>query len=152
MHDAVEMVGAADRVGPEAARRASKALTREEQLILRGRNNGGSGAKKDEEDFDPLPADVAGCRRSLRLHKYTPNVEGMSWKEMVLMDEQVLEAQGIAALGERRRCSRLPRSSRGKWSDGATAPTATVWCTPAVVSIYSLEARMVVAVGCPRRE
>ena len=56
-----------------------------------GNNGGGGGAKKDEEDFDPAVLnDVAGWLRSLRLHKYTPNFEGMSWKEMVLMDEQAL--------------------------------------------------------------
>ena len=68
-----------------------------------GNNNNGS-AKKDEEDFDPTVLnDVATWLRSLRLHKHTPNFEGMSWKEMVLMDEQALEAQGVAALGARRK-------------------------------------------------
>ena len=68
-----------------------------------GNNNNNGGAKKDEEDFDPTVLnDVATWLRSLRLHKYTPNFEGMSWKEMVLMDEQALEAQGVAALGARR--------------------------------------------------
>ncbi|KAI9449233.1 hypothetical protein BJY52DRAFT_1227888 [Lactarius psammicola] len=55
------------------------------------------GAKKDEEDFDPAVLhDVAGWLRMLRLHEYTPNFEGMTWKEMVVMDEQALEAQGVA--------------------------------------------------------
>ncbi|KAH9171646.1 hypothetical protein EDB89DRAFT_1906783 [Lactarius sanguifluus] len=34
---------------------------------------------------------------------YMPNVEGMTWEEMVVMDEQGLEAQGVAALGARRK-------------------------------------------------
>ena len=59
--------------------------------------------KKDEEDFDPAVLhDVAGWLRMLRLHRYTPNFEGMTWKEMVMMDDQTLEAQGVAALGARR--------------------------------------------------
>jgi SAM domain (Sterile alpha motif) len=63
-----------------------------------------SGAKKDEDDFDPaVLSDVAGWLRTLRLHKYTPNFEGMTWKEMVVMDEAALEAQGVAALGARRK-------------------------------------------------
>ncbi|KAI9436714.1 hypothetical protein H4582DRAFT_2058629 [Lactarius indigo] len=67
-------------------------------------NGGGGGAKKDEEDFGPAVLnDVAGWLRTLRLHKYTPNFEGMTWKEMVVMDEQALEAQGIAALGAHRK-------------------------------------------------
>ncbi|KAH9012280.1 hypothetical protein EDB85DRAFT_2159188 [Lactarius pseudohatsudake] len=51
-------------------------------------STGNGGAKKDEEDFEP---------------SYTPNFEGMTWKEMVVMDEQALEAQGVAALGARRK-------------------------------------------------
>jgi hypothetical protein len=63
-----------------------------------------NGAKKDEDDFDPaVLSDVAGWLRTLRLHKYTPNFEGMTWKDMVVMDEAALEAQGVAALGARRK-------------------------------------------------
>ncbi|KAH8994156.1 hypothetical protein EDB86DRAFT_3078362 [Lactarius hatsudake] len=70
-----------------------------------GRGSAGNGgAEKDEEDFEPsVLNDVAGWLRTLRLHKYTPNFEGMTWKEMVVMDEQALEAQGVAALGARRK-------------------------------------------------
>ncbi|THH27660.1 hypothetical protein EUX98_g6526 [Antrodiella citrinella] len=60
--------------------------------------------KKDEEDVDPkLLEDIPGWLRSLRLHKYTPNFEGMYWKDMVMMDEAALEAKGVAALGARRK-------------------------------------------------
>lgn len=61
-------------------------------------------AKKDEEDVDPkVLDDVPNWLRSLRLHKYTPNFEHMSWKDMVVMDEAALEAKGVAALGARRK-------------------------------------------------
>ncbi|KAH9172679.1 hypothetical protein EDB89DRAFT_2220085 [Lactarius sanguifluus] len=64
----------------------------------RGGSAGNGGAKNDDEDFEPsVLNDVAGWLRTLRLHKYTPNFEGMAWKEMVMMDEQALEAQGVAA-------------------------------------------------------
>ncbi|KAH8994157.1 hypothetical protein EDB86DRAFT_3243981 [Lactarius hatsudake] len=70
----------------------------------RGGSTGNGGAKKDDEDFEPsVLNDVAGWLRTLRLHKYTPNFEGMTWKEMVVMDEQALEAQGVAALCARRK-------------------------------------------------
>lgn len=60
--------------------------------------------KKDEEDVDPkLLEDIPAWLRSLRLHKYTPNFEGMNWKDVVLMDEAALEAKGVAALGARRK-------------------------------------------------
>lgn len=60
--------------------------------------------KKDEEDVDPkVLEDVPAWLRSLRLHKYTPNFEGMNWKDMVMMDEAALEAKGVAALGARRK-------------------------------------------------
>ncbi|KAH9012277.1 hypothetical protein EDB85DRAFT_1900469 [Lactarius pseudohatsudake] len=61
-----------------------------------GESAGNGGVKKDEEDFEPAVLnDVAGWLRTLRLHKYTPNFEGMTWKEMVVMDGQALEAQKI---------------------------------------------------------
>ncbi|KAG8806017.1 hypothetical protein FRC17_005210 [Serendipita sp. 399] len=67
-------------------------------------NNGRDGKEKSEEDFDPvLLNDIPAWLRSLRLHKYTPNFEGMTWKEMVIMDEPALEAKGVAALGARRK-------------------------------------------------
>jgi hypothetical protein len=83
----------------------------------------GSSAKKDEEDFDPAVLnDVAGWLRTLRLHKYTPNFEGMSWKDMVVMDEQALEAQGVAALGARRKMLKTFEVVRRKM--GIDDPTA----------------------------
>ncbi|KZV84768.1 hypothetical protein EXIGLDRAFT_623795, partial [Exidia glandulosa HHB12029] len=53
---------------------------------------------------DPqLLNDIPAWLRSLRLHKYTPNFEGMSWRDMVMLDEAALEAKGVAALGARRK-------------------------------------------------
>jgi RNA-binding protein VTS1 len=70
---------------------------------LNGRGDG-SGGKDKEEDVDPAVLnDVPSWLRSLRLHKYTPNFEGMTWKDMVVMDEAALEAKGVAALGARRK-------------------------------------------------
>jgi hypothetical protein len=69
-----------------------------------GREGGGAGGKKDEEDVDPaLLNDIPGWLRSLRLHKYTPNFEGMKWQDMVVLDEAALEKKGVAALGARRK-------------------------------------------------
>lgn len=70
-----------------------------------GRNDGsGGGGKKDEEDVDPaLLNDIPAWLRSLRLHKYTPNFEGMKWQDMVVLDEAALEKKGVAALGARRK-------------------------------------------------
>ncbi|KAH9010367.1 hypothetical protein EDB83DRAFT_2581725 [Lactarius deliciosus] len=90
----------------------------------RGGSAGNSGAKKDEEDFEPsVLNDVAGWLRTLRLHKYTPNFEGMTWKEMVVMDEQALEAQGVAALGARRKMLKTFEVVRKKMGiDDPSAP------------------------------
>jgi SAM domain (Sterile alpha motif) len=91
-----------------------------------GSNKGSSssGAKKDEDDFDPAVLnDVAGWLRTLRLHKYTPNFEGMTWKDMVVMDEAALEAQGVAALGARRKMLKTFELVRKKMGiDDPTAP------------------------------
>lgn len=63
-----------------------------------------AGNKDKEEEVDPsLLNDVPGWLRSLRLHKYTPNFEGLTWQDMVKMDEEALEARGVAALGARRK-------------------------------------------------
>ncbi|KIY71817.1 hypothetical protein CYLTODRAFT_368709 [Cylindrobasidium torrendii FP15055 ss-10] len=65
---------------------------------------GGSPAPKGEEEVDPtLLSDIPAWLRSLRLHKYTPNFEGMHWKDMVMMDDAALDAKGVAALGARRK-------------------------------------------------
>ncbi|KAF7288364.1 SAM domain-containing protein [Mycena chlorophos] len=64
----------------------------------------GIATPKNEEDVDPaLLNDIPAWLRSLRLHKYTPNFEGMRWQDMVVMDEEALEGKGVAALGARRK-------------------------------------------------
>lgn len=99
----------------------------------RGMNRGGNsakssplprtGEKKDDEDVDPkLLEDVAAWLRSLRLHKYTPNFEGMSWRDMVVMDEAQLEAKGVAALGARRKMLKTFEIVRKKM--GIEGPTS----------------------------
>ncbi len=65
---------------------------------------GSGGTPKAEDDVDPqLLNDIPAWLRSLRLHKYTPNFEGMKWQDMVVMDESQLEGKGVAALGARRK-------------------------------------------------
>ncbi|KZT11785.1 uncharacterized protein LAESUDRAFT_669881 [Laetiporus sulphureus 93-53] len=85
-------------------------------------------AKKDEEEVDPkLLDDVPGWLRSLRLHKYTPNFEGMHWKDMVMMDEAALEAKGVAALGARRKMLKtfeVVRKKMGIDTSASTSPTS----------------------------
>ncbi|KAJ7502841.1 hypothetical protein B0H11DRAFT_1986589 [Mycena galericulata] len=64
----------------------------------------GSATTPREDEIDPeLLKDVPAWLRSLRLHKYTASFEGMTWQEMVPLDDSQLEAKGIAALGARRR-------------------------------------------------
>jgi len=66
----------------------------------------GRGTEKtnSEEDVDPkVLEDIPAWLRTLRLHKYTPNFEGMSWRDMVVLDEGQLEAKGVSALGARRK-------------------------------------------------
>ncbi|KAH8822553.1 hypothetical protein DL96DRAFT_1698105 [Flagelloscypha sp. PMI_526] len=71
---------------------------------LRSATSTGSSAPKGEDDVDPsLLHDIPSWLRSLRLHKYTPNFEGMNWQDMVVMDDAQLEAKGVAALGARRK-------------------------------------------------
>jgi hypothetical protein len=86
--------------------------------------------KKDEEEVDPkLLEDVPAWLRSLRLHKYTPNFEGMSWRDVVILDEDQLEAKGVAALGARRKMLKTFEVVRKKMNvelpAGATTTTTT---------------------------
>jgi len=78
-------------------------------------SNSGRSDRKDEDEVDPqLLNDVPAWLRSLRLHKYTPNFEGMNWKDMVVMDEAALEAKGVAALGARRKMLKTFETVRAK--------------------------------------
>lgn len=90
----------------------------------------GRADKRDEEEVDPkLLEDIPGWLRSLRLHKYTPNFEGMSWRDMVILDEVQLEAKGVAALGARRKMLKTFEVVRKKMNIelpvGATTTTST---------------------------
>jgi hypothetical protein len=62
-----------------------------------------AGEPKVHEVDPELLKDVPAWMKSLRLHKYAPNFEGMVWKDMVVLDEAALEAKGVTALGARRR-------------------------------------------------
>jgi len=86
--------------------------------------------KKDDEEVDPkLLEDIPAWLRSLRLHKYTPNFEGMSWRDMVTLDEPQLEAKGVAALGARRKMLKTFEIVRKKMNielpAGATTTTTS---------------------------
>lgn len=79
------------------------------------RSNNGRDTKDKEDDFEPsLLNDVPAWLRSLRLHKYTPNFEGMTWREMVVMDDAALEGKGVAALGARRKMLKTFETVRSK--------------------------------------
>ena len=88
-------------------------------------------------DFDPAALNDAliGCAR-----KYMPNVEGMTWKEMVAMGKQTLEGQDITVPGAVRKMFRsfevvhekmgtdnlptVPRLTSGR---PAVVPLASTW-------------------------
>jgi len=82
----------------------------------------GGGDKPDEEVDPALLEDVPSWLRSLRLHKYTPNFEGMTWRQMVVMNEQQLEDKGVAALGARRKMLKTFEHVRNKM--GVSDPAA----------------------------
>ncbi|KIK68919.1 hypothetical protein GYMLUDRAFT_53443 [Collybiopsis luxurians FD-317 M1] len=67
----------------------------------------GSATTPKEEDIDPeLLKDVPAWLKSLRLHKYTDCFKGMTWEEMIDLDDEQLEKRGVVALGARRRMIR----------------------------------------------
>ncbi|MBW0523449.1 hypothetical protein O181_063164 [Austropuccinia psidii MF-1] len=74
----------------------------------------GSGSNPDEELDMKLLSDIPQWLRGLRLHKYTPNFEGCTWQEMVLMSDSDLEGRGVAAVGARRKMLRTFETVRIK--------------------------------------
>jgi hypothetical protein len=47
--------------------------------------------------------DIAAWLRILRLHKYTDNLKGLRWKDLVELDDDGLEKLGVKAIGARRK-------------------------------------------------
>jgi len=85
-----------------------------------------------EEDFDPeMLNDIPAWLRSLRLHKYTSCFDGLTWQEMVVLDDAALEAKGVAALGARRRLLRTFEHARKRMGidspDSATPTTSSLF-------------------------
>jgi hypothetical protein len=81
------------------------------------------------EDFKPeMLEDIPGWFRSLRLHKYTPCFEALSWQELICLDDAGLEAKGVSALGARRRLLRtfeIARKAMGIEDPNGDTPTGT---------------------------
>ncbi|KAJ1947329.1 Flap-structured DNA-binding and RNA-binding protein [Kickxella alabastrina] len=50
-----------------------------------------------------LVRDIPAWLRSLRLHKYTESFADMPWTEVVALNDEQLQAKGVAALGARRK-------------------------------------------------
>ncbi|KAH9014725.1 hypothetical protein EDB85DRAFT_2295854 [Lactarius pseudohatsudake] len=84
---------------------------------------GGSIQSQMEAKLTRMNLKSPGLKSTLQLHKYTPNFEGTAWKEVVMMDEQALEAQGVAALAARRKMLKTFEVMRKKMDiDDPTAP------------------------------
>lgn len=54
-----------------------------------------------------LLSDIGAWLRSSRLHKYTGNLAGMHWQEVIQLDNDGLEARGVNALGARRKLLKM---------------------------------------------
>jgi hypothetical protein len=93
-----------------------------------------------EEDFDPeMLKDIPAWLRGLRLHKYTQCFDGLTWEEIVVLDDATLEAKGVAALGARRRLMRTfehVRKRMGLEEPNSATPTTSVMPIPAVKPVY----------------
>ena len=92
-----------------------------------GLDSGSSTGTPREEDFDPeMLNDIPTWLRSVRLHKYTSCFDGLTWQEMVVLDDAALEARGVVALGARGRLLRTfehARKRMGMEPADTTTPT-----------------------------
>jgi hypothetical protein len=93
------------------------------------------------EDFEPeMLNDIPAWLRGLRLHKYTSCFEGLTWQEVIVLDDAALEAKGVAALGARRRLLRTFEHARKKMGmEEDTTPTTA--STPNLPKIPESEIR-----------
>lgn len=95
---------------------------------------------KDSDDIDPeLLKDIPAWLKSLRLHKYTHCFDGMTWKDMVELDEPTLEAKGVIALGARRRLTKTFDLVKRRMGMETSTPTDT---TPASAVLPSLNTNL----------
>ncbi|GAA6027106.1 hypothetical protein JCM8097_002394 [Rhodosporidiobolus ruineniae] len=89
----------------------------------------GSGQNPDEPLDMALLGDTPAWLRSLRLHKYTTNFDGVSWRDMAVMDDKALEDKGVSALGARRKLLKVFEVVRAKTGiaglDGVAASSPT---------------------------
>jgi len=92
---------------------------------------------KDSDDIDPeLLKDIPTWLKSLRLHKYTHCFEGMTWEDMVMLDEPTLEAKGVVALGARRRLIKTFDLVKRRMGMETSTPTDAM--TPASAALPKL--------------
>lgn len=94
------------------------------------------------EDFEPeMLEDIPAWLRGLRLHKYTSCFDGLTWQEVIALDDAALEARGVAALGARRRLLRTFEHARKKMGlEEDTTPTTA--STPNLPKIPETESRV----------
>ncbi|KAJ9101141.1 hypothetical protein QFC21_003359 [Naganishia friedmannii] len=84
-----------------------------------GANGGagsGAGVSGSDDVDERILKDTANWLRVLRLHKYTPNFADDRWQDMVLMDSDMLEGRGVAALGARKKLLRAFANVREHYS------------------------------------
>lgn len=78
--------------------------------------------------------DIAGYLKTLRLHKYTPNLRGLTCQELVELDDDALQAKGVTALGARRKMLKSFESIReqlsAKLEEGDDQDSASVGIIP----------------------
>jgi hypothetical protein len=93
---------------PKSATSSSSATGKSAGLKSATSSTTPSGVINRENETDPeLLKDIPAWLKALRLHKYSASFEGMTWQEMVVLDEAELESRGVATVGARKRFLRL---------------------------------------------
>jgi hypothetical protein len=96
--------------------------------INRGRSprgkRGSSRPPEDPTDLELLK-DIPAWLRSLRLHKYTDNLKDVPWQELILLDDEGLEAKGVSAVGARRKMTKVFEEVRKAQDHGKLANMGT---------------------------
>jgi hypothetical protein len=69
--------------------------------ITESSSNSSSGNMPKDIASDVLLNDIPAWLKALRLHKYTENMQGLKWEEMVRLDDSGLSALGVSTVGAR---------------------------------------------------
>jgi hypothetical protein len=85
----------------------------------------GSELTLDQCNVELFKRDIPQWLRSLRLHKYTPAIGGLSQEALLASTDEILERHGVAALGARRKLLRIFETIQKAIAENSTSSSSS---------------------------